>query len=56
MKKGDVVVRNDGQVGVVDGEISETTGRVWVIFDTEKPARYVEASRLKPYEPTEITP
>lgn len=50
IKAGDIVVRNDGQVGVADSEVSKTTGRLWVKFDMEKPAHYVEASRVKLYE------
>lgn len=49
-KKGDTVIRRDGQVGIVDSDVNPTTGRVWVIFDTERPARYTEASKLTKYE------
>lgn len=50
-KKGDVVVRRDGQVGVVDGDFSPTTGRVPVCFDTEKPARMIEPDKITLYQP-----
>lgn len=51
IKKGDCLVRVDGQIGIADSEVNEKTGRIWVIFDTERPAQYIEAHRVKLYEP-----
>lgn len=53
VKKGDVVVRVDGQIGIAHGELNEKTGKIPVIFDTEKAARYIEGHRIKLYNPEE---
>ncbi len=50
MKKGDVVVRDDGQIGIFSHRNNLDPKKVFVTFDTEKRPISVLRSRIRMYD------